>query len=74
MLNMFIAPSDISSVGQQFYHFVTGRMDIDDSKTCNENCFFHSIVGKGDFSDIEVHSKHKIAEDARQEREHSKDT
>lgn len=65
MLSLFIAPSEISDVGQQMHHFVTGRMDVTENLTCHENCYFPTTIGKGDYSGIEIYSKHKIAEDFR---------
>lgn len=52
-LNMFIAPSAISDIGQQMYHFVTGTLD-NDHINCKDNCFFKSIEGKGDNSGISI--------------------
>ncbi|HYD90616.1 MAG TPA: ThiF family adenylyltransferase, partial [Flavobacterium sp.] len=69
MLSLFMAPAGISDVGQQLYHFTLGTMDIEKEITCAENCYFPSVVGKGDFAGITVYAKHKIAEDARIERE-----
>lgn len=65
MLNLFIAPSDVVDVGQQLYHFVTGTMETDTSKGCNMSCYFQTVVGKGDYSDVEIFAKHKVAEDIR---------
>lgn len=62
MLSLFVSPSEISDVGQQLYHFVTGRMDISENLSCHENCCFPSLLGKGDNSGIEIFSEHKIAE------------
>lgn len=62
MLSLFIAPSGVADVGQQLQHFVTGAMEVDASKICNENCYFQTVVGKGDYSGVEVFAKHEIAE------------
>ncbi len=62
MLSLFIIPSGVADVGQQLHHFVTGSMEVDTSKVCNENCYFPTVQGKGDYSGIEVFAKHKIAE------------
>jgi molybdopterin/thiamine biosynthesis adenylyltransferase len=67
MLSLFISPSEISDVGQQLYHFISGRMDVDDLKICNENCYFQSIVGKGDFSGIIPYSEHLTAKNVRKQ-------
>jgi hypothetical protein len=48
MLSLFIAPSGIADVGLQNYHFVSGRMDVEESAQCQEFCFFPTIIAKGD--------------------------
>lgn len=65
MLSLFIAPSGIADVGQQLYHFVLGTMDVEKETHCNENCFFPSVVGKGDFAGVIVYGPHAVAENAR---------
>lgn len=65
LLSLFIAPSGIADVGQQLYHFVLGSLDVDVEKACHENCFFPTVMGRGDFSGIAVYAKHIVAEDAR---------
>jgi molybdopterin-synthase adenylyltransferase len=65
MLSLFIAPSGVSDVGQQLYHFVLGSMDIESNKKCHENCFFQSIIGRGDFSTVTVYGEHEVAVVAR---------
>jgi hypothetical protein len=40
-------------------------MDIDKQKSCDVNCFFQTVIGKGDYSEIEVFSEHKVAEEYR---------
>lgn len=68
MLTLFIAPSGIGDIGQQLYHFVLGTMDIDRGKECHENCYFQSIIGKGDFAGVTVYSDHNLASEARNSR------
>jgi molybdopterin-synthase adenylyltransferase len=68
MLTLFIAPSGIDDVGQQLYHFVLGTMNIDRCKECHENCFFQSIIGKGDFAGVTVYSEHTVASVVRNSR------
>lgn len=65
MLTLFIAPSGVSDVGQQLYHFVLGSMDVDSNKECHENCFFQSVIGKGDFANVTVYGEHAVAVAAR---------
>ncbi|HEX3387133.1 MAG TPA: ThiF family adenylyltransferase, partial [Mucilaginibacter sp.] len=64
MLSLFLAPGNIADLGQQMYHFVLGNMAIS-RISCHENCFFPTILGKGDYSGIEVTDKHLIAEQSR---------
>ena len=68
LLSLFIAPSGISDVGQQLHHFTTGKLDIEENKSCHKNCFFPTIIGKGDGSGIIPFDSHPIAEKARKER------
>lgn len=72
LLNLFLAPSGFSDVGQQMHHFVTGEMDIAKEKTCDANCFFQTIMKKGDNSTVEVFGKHLFAEKIREIRTNSK--
>ncbi len=65
MLTLFIAPSGIDNVGQQLYYFVLGTMDINGNKECHENCFFQSVIGRGDLSGITVYGMHNVAVNAR---------
>ncbi|MEJ7678746.1 MAG: hypothetical protein WKG06_12985 [Segetibacter sp.] len=66
LLTLFIAPSEIDDVGQQLYHFVLGTMDIDRNKECHENCFFQSVMGRGDLSGVTVYGEHTVAVNARE--------
>ncbi|HQQ95010.1 MAG TPA: ThiF family adenylyltransferase [Bacteroidia bacterium] len=66
LLSLFMAPSGIADVGQQMYHFTTGKLDVENNKRCHDNCFFPTITGKGDYSGVTVYSAHPIAEKARQ--------
>lgn len=62
LLSLVIAPSGISDVGQQMHHFVTGRMDVNHNANCEQNCFFPTISGLGDFAGLDVYSAHRAAE------------
>ncbi len=68
LLSLFIAPSGIANLGQQMYHFVIGSMEQNKNISCNDNCFFQTIIGLGDKSGVTVHGKHKTAENARMNR------
>lgn len=72
MLSLFIAPSGFADVGQQMHHFVLGEMECEKNKVCDDNCFFQGIIGKGDYSGIEVFGRHKVAEKARSLRKKSR--
>lgn len=61
MLTLFISPSGIDDVGQQLYHFVLGTMDIESENECHVNCFFQSVIGRGDLSNVIVYGEHAIA-------------
>ncbi|MEQ8360378.1 MAG: ThiF family adenylyltransferase [Cytophagales bacterium] len=69
-LSVLITPSGIADVGQQNYHFVTGSMDIERGH-CEDNCFYSSIVGKGDTLGLKPFGRHKVAEAARSKRKKS---
>ncbi len=68
LLSMIVAPSGLANVGQQMYHFVIGSMEQEKNNSCHENCFFQSIIGSGDNSEVIVYGEHKIAEEAREKR------
>lgn len=68
MLSLFISPSGISDVGQQMYHFVLGRLDVESNNQCHQNCYFQSILGKGDCSGVTIYDNHRVAELARNAR------
>ncbi len=68
MSSLIIVTSSVADVGLQLQHFVTGTMEVKTSLGCSNNCYFQTIVGKGDYSGVEVFSKHKIAEDYRLQR------
>lgn len=65
LLYLVIAPNGISDMGQQMFHFIPGIMEKDTDKCCCNECYFKSIVGKGDFSNVLVYGKHDIAERTR---------
>ena len=68
LISLFVAPSGLSNVGQQIFHFVTGSLEQDKSKKCGEYCYFQTIVGKGDFSGVEVFGNHPVAKKTRRSR------
>jgi hypothetical protein len=67
MLTLILAPGKISDVGQQFYHFTSGELDKN-YKQCIENCFFPSVMGRGDRSGVIPYSSHPKAEQMREKR------
>ncbi|MBT8387464.1 MAG: ThiF family adenylyltransferase, partial [Ignavibacteria bacterium] len=66
-LSLFISPGGVSDIGQQIYQMSLGILERDD-KICHPNCFYPSIVGKGDYSEVKIYGKHEIAEIKRNER------
>lgn len=68
MLSLILSPSGFADIGQQMHHFVNGEMDNEKKNSCDANCFFQKIIGKGDYSEVEVFSEHKIAEEFRLKR------
>lgn len=53
-LHLSLNPVGIADVGEQTYHFVDGTLDADRGTLCYENCFFPSIVGKGDLVGLPI--------------------
>ncbi|MBU6389176.1 ThiF family adenylyltransferase [Patescibacteria group bacterium] len=51
---MVVAPCGLANMGAQHYHFVGSILDIEDKWECNPNCYFTTIVAKGDRSGITV--------------------
>jgi hypothetical protein len=69
LLSYFIAPSDVSDVGRQMYHFTTGTLDTERNDECKLNCFFPTILGRTHYTDVIVTGSHPVAEAKRAERE-----
>lgn len=67
MLSMIVAPSGITNIGAQNYHFVRGEIDKDYSK-CRETCLYPSLVARGDSSGVIVTGRHLKAEEMRKAR------
>lgn len=67
-LSFIISPQGISNVGQQNYHFMTGKLDIIEEAVCKMNCFYPSFLAKGDQVGFRVTGKHKKAEKERESR------
>lgn len=71
MLSMIIVPCGYSNIGEQNYHFVTGRLDTTYGK-CKASCPYPSFTGLGDRANMVVTGKHLKAELERKLRENSK--
>ena len=65
LLSLFIAPSGLADVGQQMFHFTLGTMEQDKAKACCAECYFQSIVGRGDSTGVQVYGSHLVAENLR---------
>jgi hypothetical protein len=64
MLSFVISPCGVSDIGEQNYHFVLGRMDVDHGH-CRDACAYPSLIAKGDSSGIQVTGNHPKAETER---------
>jgi molybdopterin-synthase adenylyltransferase len=53
-LNIAFNPMGIADVGEQFYHFVDGTLDSARGVNCYENCYFSSVVGRGDLESLPI--------------------
>jgi molybdopterin-synthase adenylyltransferase len=53
-LHITLNPVGISDIGEQVYHFVDGTIDSERGLTCFENCYFSSIIGRGDSEDLPI--------------------
>lgn len=67
-LSYFIAPSGLSDVGRQMYHFATGTLDTEHNDECKSNCFFPTIIGRTHYTDVTVTGPHPAAQAKREER------
>jgi hypothetical protein len=54
MLALILAPLDQPNPGAQLYHFVGGRMEQPTFGTCHKECFFPSLIARGDSCGIQV--------------------
>jgi molybdopterin/thiamine biosynthesis adenylyltransferase len=61
MLSLFVSPSGVSDVGQQVHHFALGTMDVERGKSCHPNCFFDTVLGRGDLAGVEPYGIHEEA-------------
>jgi molybdopterin/thiamine biosynthesis adenylyltransferase len=67
-LSYFIAPSGVSDVGRQMYHFTTGTLDTEANDECKSNCFFPTILGRTHYTDVVVTGPHPAAQAKRAQR------
>jgi hypothetical protein len=70
LLSMVIAPLGMSNPGAQLYHFVNGRMDIEQKPDCEATCFSSRMLAMGDSAGIKETARHRVAEQARAQRQH----
>ena len=68
LLSLVLAPSGVSNVGQQTYHFVVGRMDVNQHPECGDHCYVQTQVGKGDKADVVLYDDHPVARRTRDAR------
>ena len=65
MLMMVVAPLGMHDAGEQTYHFVPGNLDVTDPRGCQEDCFYPTLIAKGDRAGLCVTGRHKKAEEIR---------
>jgi hypothetical protein len=65
MLSLVISPLGISNFGEYNYHFVTGSLDIERDKSCNDGCPYPLMTGRGDTLPYKLTGLHKEAERTR---------
>lgn len=53
-LHVVLNPVGISNVGEQTYHFIDGSVDLERHSKCFPNCYFASVVGKGDSEGLRI--------------------
>lgn len=64
LLYLVIAPLGLADVGAHMYHFVPGRLDVD-NRSCDEACFYPTLVARGDCSGLGFTGRHARAEQSR---------
>jgi hypothetical protein len=67
-LSMIVAPLGVANLGEQMYHFVTGRLDVQESQPCDSACLYPSLIARGDRTGLIVTGVHQRAADARERR------
>lgn len=67
-LYLVIAPLGLSNVGTHMYHFVPGKLDVDD-RGCGKGCIFPTLVARGDYAGLTMTGKHLRAEHSREARQ-----
>jgi hypothetical protein len=53
-LHVALNPVGISDVGEQIYHFVDGSLDRTQDATCYEDCYFPTVVARGDSEGLPI--------------------
>lgn len=69
LLSMVIAPLGMSNPGAQLYHFVNGGLETEPKYSCDDTCFYRTVVAAGDRAGITTTSHHQAAEQARADRQ-----
>jgi hypothetical protein len=68
LLSMVIAPLGMSNPGAQLFHFVNGRMEIEEKFECEPTCYYRKLVAVGDHAGLTLTGRHAAAELARASR------
>jgi hypothetical protein len=53
-LHVALHPVGIADVGEQIYHFVDGTLDSARGTKCYDNCYFSSVVARGDSEGLPI--------------------
>lgn len=53
-LHIALNPVGVADIGEQIYHFVDGSIDQTFGAKCYEDCYFKSVVAKGDFEGLPI--------------------
>lgn len=71
MLHVVLSPAGIHDLGEQVYHFSDGSIETIRGETCYPDCYFSSVIGRGDAEGLPMTGVHPAAEAARTNRAQS---
>lgn len=68
ILSMVVSPLGVSNIGEQNYHFVTGKLGCNENGQCANNCPYPELTALGDHSGYVITGRHLKAEAERERR------